>query len=183
MTPSVQHLLVTIAIVALIAWRMQARVRRMIGRQRLSPVRPWVSIVVFPLLVAMLAFAALQQQLLAMYLASGIVVGIGLGLLGLRLTRFEVTTEGRYYTPSAHLGVALSALLVCRIAYRFAVGGLPDPGAGSAPAGAPLTPLTLVLVGTLAGYYTTYALGLVRWAKKPVDTLDPTLRPQITNKK
>lgn len=164
MTPSVQHALVTIAIIALIAWRMQARVRRMIGRQHLSRVRPWITIVVFPVLVAMLAFAALQQHFLAMYLASGIVVGIGLGALGLRLTRFEVTTAGLYYTPSAHLGVALSALLLCRIAYRFAVGGFPDPGAGSAPPGANLTPLTLLLVGTIAGYYTTYAVGLVRWS-------------------
>ncbi|HTD13120.1 MAG TPA: CcdC protein domain-containing protein [Steroidobacteraceae bacterium] len=164
MTASVQHALVTIAILALIAWRMHARVRRMIGRQRLSRVRPWISIVVFPLLVAMLAFAALRQHSLAMYLASGVIVGVGLGVLGLRLTRFETTTEGLYYTPSAHLGVALSALLLCRIAYRFAVGGLPDSGAASAPPGANLTPLTLLLIGTLAGYYTTYALGLVRWS-------------------
>jgi hypothetical protein len=164
MTPSVQHALVTIAILALIAWRMQARVRRIIGRQRLSPLRPWITIVVFPLLVAVLAFAALQQHRVAIYLACGIIVGIVLGVLGLRLTRFDATSEGLYYTPSAHLGIALSALLVCRIAYRFAVGGLPYPGAGPAPPGASLTPLTLLLVGTLAGYYTTYAVGLVRWS-------------------
>lgn len=166
MTPQIQHALVTIAIIALIAWRMQSRVRRMIGRQRLSPVRPWITLVIFPLLVAMLAYAALQQPLqnLVAYLAVGIVVGIGLGVFGVRLTRFEVTAEGRFYTPSAHLGVALSALLACRIAYRFAVGGFSDPGAGSASAGASLTPLTLLLIGTLAGYYTTYAVGLIRWS-------------------
>jgi energy-converting hydrogenase Eha subunit A len=166
MTPSVQHALVTIVILALIAWRLQSRMRRMIGRQRLSPVRPWITLVIFPLLVAMLGYAALQQQHLGVYLASGIVVGIGLGVLGLRLTRFEVTTEGLYYTPSAHLGVALSVLLLCRIAYRFAVGGFPDPGASaaSAPPGAGLTPLTLLLIGTLAGYYTSYAIGLIRWS-------------------
>jgi hypothetical protein len=176
MTPSVQHALVTIAFLALIAWRMQARLRRMIARQRLSRVRPWITIVVFPLLVAMLAFAALQQHFLALYLACGVIVGIGLGVLGLRLTRFDVTTEGLYYTPSAHLGIALSALLVCRIAYRFAVGGLPDPGAGSAPPGANLTPLTLLLIGTLAGYYTTYAVGLVRWSWR-----SPRLAPSATS--
>lgn len=166
MTPSVQHALVTIAIIALIVWRMHSRMRRMIGRQRLSRVRPWITLVIFPLLVAMLAYAALQQPLqnLLRYLAAGMVVGIGLGVLGLRLTRFESTTEGRFYTPSAHLGVALSALLVCRIAWRFAGGGFPDPGAGSATPGASLTPLTLLLIGTLAGYYTTYAVGLIRWS-------------------
>jgi membrane protein CcdC involved in cytochrome C biogenesis len=163
MTPTLQHALVTIALVALIAWRMKSRMRRIIGRQRLSRARPWVTIVIFPLVIAMLSYAALQQHL-GIYLASGIVVGIGLGVLGLRLTRFEVTTEGLFYTPSAHLGVVLSALLVARIAYRFAVGGFTDPGAGSAPLGAGLTPLTLLLIGTLAGYYTSYAIGLIRWS-------------------
>ena len=164
MTPTLQHALMTIAIIALIAWRMQSRVRRIIGRQRLSRVRPWVTIVIFPLVIAMLTYAALRQQHLGMYLAAGIVVGIGLGVLGLRLTRFEVTPEGLFYTPSAHLGVALSALLVARIAWRFAVGGFSGPDAGSAPPGAGLTPLTLLLVGTLAGYYTSYAIGLIRWS-------------------
>jgi membrane protein CcdC involved in cytochrome C biogenesis len=165
MTPTLQQALVTIAIIALIAWRMQSRMRRIIGRQRLSRVRPWVTIVIFPLVIAMLTYAALRQQHLGIYLAAGIGVGVGLGVLGLRLTRFEVTTEGLFYTPSAHLGVALSALLVARIAYRFAVGGFTGPGAGSAaPPGAGLTPLTLLLIGTLAGYYTSYAIGLIRWS-------------------
>lgn len=165
MTPTLQHALVTIAIIALIAWRMQSRMRRIIGRQRLSRVRPWVTVVIFPLLIAMLTYAALRQQHLGIYLAAGMVVGIGLGVLGLRLTRFEVTTEGRFYTPSAHLGVALSTLLLARIAYRFAVGGFTDSGAGSAtPPGAGLTPLTLLLIGMLAGYYTSYAIGLIRWS-------------------
>jgi hypothetical protein len=164
MTPTLQHALMTIAIIALIAWRLKSRMRRIIGRQRLSRVRPWVTVVLFPLVIAMLTYAALRQQHLGIYLAAGIVVGIGLGVLGLRLTRFEVTPEGLFYTPSAHLGVALSVLLVCRIAYRFAVGSFSDPGAGSALPGASLTPLTLLLIGTLAGYYTSYAVGLIRWS-------------------
>jgi membrane protein CcdC involved in cytochrome C biogenesis len=166
MTLTLQDALVPIAFIAFIAW---SRMRRIIGRQRLSRVRPWVTIVIFPLLIAMLSYAALQQQYLGLYLASGIVVGIGLGVLGLRLTRFEVTTEGLFYTPSAHLGVVLSALLVARIAYRFAVGGFTGPGAGSAPLGAGLTPVTLLLIGTIAGYYTSYAIGLIRWSLRSRD--------------
>src|SRR5579863_6236312 len=102
MTPTLRQALMTIAILALLAWRMKSRMRRLIGRQRLSRVRPWVTIVIFPLLIAMLSYPAIQQQHLGLYLALGIVVGIGLGVLGLRLTRFEVTTEGLFYTPSAH---------------------------------------------------------------------------------
>jgi hypothetical protein len=156
--PAAQQALITLAILALIAWRLYARIRRTIGRQRLSPVRPWVTVVVFPLLVALLAFAARSHAPAAAALAGGVVVGVGLGFLGLHLTRFEVSPEGRYYTPSAHLGVALSALLVCRIF----VYGRPGSSGGGAPP--PLTPLTLLLLGTLAGYYTTYALGLLRWS-------------------
>jgi hypothetical protein len=164
-TPSAQHVLLTIAIIALIAWRLHSRIRRTIGRQRLSPVRPWITIVLFPLVIVMLAFASLRApDAIWMYLAGGAVAGIALGLLGLRLTRFEVTPAGRFYTPSAHLGIALSVLLVCRIAWRFATGGFPgSAGASSAP-GAGLTPLTLLLVGMIAGYYTTYAVGLLRWS-------------------
>jgi hypothetical protein len=170
-TASAQHLLVTIAIIALIAWRMHSRIRRVIGRQRLSPIRPWITVVLFPLVAALLAFAAQRSpQAIGIYLAAGAVVGIVLGLLGLRLTRFEVTPAGRFYTPSAHLGVALSLLLVCRIAWRFASGGFPgSAGVSSAPPGASLTPLTLLLFGTLAGYFTTYAVGLIRWSLRSGD--------------
>lgn len=172
MTPSAQHLLVTLAIVALIAWRMHSRIRRAIGRQRLSRVRPWVTVVLFPVVIAMLAFASLRSpQPLWIYLACGAAAGIGLGVLGLRLTRFEVTPAGRFYTPSAHLGVALSLLLVCRIAWRFASGGFPGAAAAasSGPPAGSLTPLTLLLVGMLAGYYTSYAVGLLRWSARSRD--------------
>jgi hypothetical protein len=160
----VMHLLVPVAFGALILWRMHTRVRRMIGRQRLSGWRPRFNALFFPLLVALLAWQARSQQLLGMSLAGGAAVGVALGVLGLRLTRFEVTSEGRFYTPSAHLGVALSALLAARIAWRFMSGGLMIPDEGAPPPPPTLTPLTLLLVGTLAGYYWTYAVGLLRWS-------------------
>jgi len=163
MTPQQTQLLVSSAIVALIAWRLQSRVRRLIGRQRLSPVRPWINVVLFPVLIALLALGTRVHPLAGLALAGGAVLGITLGVLGLKLTRFEVTPAGLYYTPSAHIGVALAVLVVCRIGWRLLTQGLPEPAAGSAPPGAALTPLTLLLLGTLAGYYWTYAVGLLRW--------------------
>ena len=162
-TPTTQHALVTVAIIALIAWRLYARVRRSIGRQRLSAVRPWITLTVFPLILLLLAFSLRARPLAEMSLAAGLAAGVALGLLGLRLTRFEASAQGLFYTPSAHLGIALSLLLVCRIAYRFAVYGLPGSAGGPPPATA-LTPLTLLILGTLAGYYCTYAIGLLRWS-------------------
>ena len=84
-------------------------------------------------------------------------VGISLGFLGLRLTRFEVTPTGQFYTPGAHAWVLrFLSSFVCRIAWRFVAGGYPgaSAAASSGPPGGSLTPLTLLLVGMLAGYYT-----------------------------
>jgi hypothetical protein len=75
--------------------------------------------------------------------------------------------------------VALSTLLVCRIAYRFVVVGLPGAAASGAPPAPPaLTPLTLLLIGTLAGYYCAYAVGLLRWsARNPSPAPPPSPQP------
>jgi len=174
MTPYVSHLLVTLGVVALIAWRMHARVRRLIGRQKLPPVRPWVTVILFPVLVALLALGARTSLHLSAALAGGVIAGVTLGVIGLHMTRFEVGSDGLYYTPSAHIGIALSTLVVARVVWRFLFTGMGAAGAGfgggsAMPAQPPhttLTPLTLLLIGTLAGYYFTYAVGLLRWAAR-----------------
>jgi hypothetical protein len=162
MTPQALHALTTAAIVVLIVWRLYGRIRRVIGRQRLHPRRPWITLTILPLLLILLSVLSGSRPLMELPLWGGVLLGLALGVIGLRLTRFEVTSAGLFYTPSAHLGIALSTLLACRIAYRFVTGGF--PGAGAATSAPPaLTSLTLLLLGTLAGYYCTYALGLLRW--------------------
>src|ERR1700741_3537686 len=94
--------------VPLIAWRLYARVRRNIGRQHLGKVRPWVSVILFPLIVVLIAFLALPHPLRILWLAGGIAGGVLLGVYGLGKTRFENTPQGLFYTPNAHLGIALS---------------------------------------------------------------------------
>jgi hypothetical protein len=159
-------LLATTAIGALIVWRLVARIRRAIGRQRLTTFRPWISVTLLPLVVCMILFGSLFNPTSAGGLLLGIVIGIALGRLGTRLTRFEVTPAGLFYTPNAHLGIALSVLLVVRLGYRF----LRLHGTGEAfdPSSMELgrSPLTLALFGMLAGYYVTYAVGLLRWRAK-----------------
>jgi hypothetical protein len=164
--PTPQQMLITVAVVALIAWRMYARIRRVIGRQHFSLPRTWLRIVLFPIIIALLAFSGAAHPEALGLLACGIAFGVGLGVLGLRLTKYEVTGQGLYYTPSAHLGIALSTFLIARIAYRFAVYGLPGANGTGAPHGATLTPLTMLLIGTLAGYYWTYGIGLLRWSAR-----------------
>jgi hypothetical protein len=156
--------ILTVAAIALIAWRVYARIRRNIGRQHFVPGRSWLSVTLFPLAIVMVAFTLrFQPPQMGLSLFGGLVLGVALGVFGLRLTRFEATAEGLFYVPSAHLGIALSTLLVARFAYRLAtveVGG--DQGASFMAVH--LTPLTLSLIGVTAAYYVTYAVGLLRWS-------------------
>jgi hypothetical protein len=157
------HHLIVIAFAALVVWRMYARIRRVIGRQRLSTLRPWITVVVFPMILVLVLSTSLLHPMTAAAVLAGTVVGVALGLLGTRLTRFEATPAGLFYTPNAHLGIALSLLLLLRIGYRIVM--LQASGQGLAPRALQMgaSPLTMALFGTLAGYYVTYAVGLLRW--------------------
>lgn len=160
-------LLVYVGVGALVVWRMYSRMRRVIGRQQLSNNRPWITIVVFTLLFGLLLFSTLAHPMNALALVGGAGFGAALGVLGLRLTKFEQTAEGLFYTPSAHLGIALSALFIGRIAWRFFQ--LYSLGGEAPPAGMndiTRSPLTLVIFATLASYYVTYAIGLIRWHRR-----------------
>jgi hypothetical protein len=172
MPPDPPHpsLLISILVGALIIWRFYSRIRRMVVRQKLSKVRPWIAVCVLPIVLIVFATVSMRHTLDLAALFGGAAVGVGLGVYGLRLTKFETTSEGMYYTPSAHLGIALSAVLIARVAYRVwqmsstASGmGMPPPGVGP---GTPGSPLTLLIFGTLAGYYVTYAIGLIRWGRR-----------------
>jgi hypothetical protein len=151
-------------LIPLIAWRVWSRVRRMVGRQRLSRVRPWITMTIFPLLVALLAWGALHAGTERLWwLVGGLAIGALLALYGLKLTRFEPTREGLYYTPNLHLGIALSLLLVGRVLYRAAEVYVFNAAAASGGADFVRSPVTLAIFGLLAGYYVFYAAGLVRW--------------------
>ena len=169
-------LLVWLLIGVFVVWRFYSRIRRMVVRQQLSKVRPWITVCAFPVLLALLAASSIAQPLSLEALLGGTAVGVGLGIYGIRLTRFEKTPEGLYYTPSAHLGIALSVLLIGRLGYRamqmysFSDAGYtpPPPGAGIAN-----SPVTLLIFGALAGYYVSYAVGLLRWRRSVVNAAEP----------
>jgi hypothetical protein len=150
----------------LIGWRVYLRFKRMVGRQRLSRVRPWITLTVFPAIALLLAASARHQPQRLALLAAGLVVGAALGVYGLRKTKFEPTPQGLFYTPNAHLGVALSLLLVARIVYRFVEIYLLAPHVARSSDEFARSPLTLAVFGLLAGYYIAYAVGLVRWRSR-----------------
>jgi hypothetical protein len=168
MTP--QTTAITAGIAVLIAWRIYSRIRRLVGRQKSKAWRHWLTIVIFPVFLMIFAITAIAHPEVEAALAVGIAVGVGLAIWGLRKTRFETTAAGYFYTPNAHIGIALSLLLVARIAYRFyEVSTLTE---GQAMPDFGRSPLTLLVFGTLAGYYTAYAVGILRWrASTPLPSL------------
>jgi hypothetical protein len=166
-------LLVPAGIAALIGWRLYARVRRMVARQRLSSVRPWLTVCLFPLLLALVLIGSLANPVATLALAAGTLAGAGLGVYGIRLTRFEQTPQGLFYTPNAHLGIALSVVFIGRLVYRAAhmyatTGALHGGGMAFGR-----SPLTLLIFGALAAYYVAYAAGLLRWSRRVRDNPSP----------
>lgn len=172
----------SIAIAVLILWRMYARIRRVIGRQKLSKIRPWLTVTVFPLLFALIAFGATasNEGRAIVALLVGAALGMALGVIGNRLTTFEVTPQGLFYTPNAHLGIALSLLMVARILWRsLQMSWVVDTSTSPAGSGFVSSPLTLLIFGTLAGYYVTYAIGLLNRGRqlRAEGLLKPVLAP------
>ena len=150
----------------------------MIGRQRLSAVRPWLTVCLMPALALLLMLGSSARSAAVAALVAGILAGTVLGRFGLRHTRFEHTAEGFCYTPNAHIGIALSLLLGVRLLFRF--GQLYAAG-GAAVTAQPdfaRSPITLAIFGTLVGYYVTYAIGLLLWRRRAGSAPGVPLAPQ-----
>lgn len=161
------NLLPFLVVIPLVIWRLYARIRRNIGRQPMSKRRPYVTMILFPMLVALLSVAAWSHHRPVLFAAmlGGIVGGVVLGFYGTRHSKFEATPEGLFYTPNAHIGIALSLLFVGRVTYRLMVLYSSNPYAPQSTNDFAASPLTLAIFGLLAGYYVTYAVGLVKWRK------------------
>jgi hypothetical protein len=113
--------------------------------------------------IALLASSSVSSGLIAA--SSGGAIGVALALVGLRHTSFEVTPEGRFYTPNKWLGLVVTTLLLGRLMARMFT--LSERAAEVASGASPLaslqrSPLTLGLFFLLTGYYVTYYVGVLR---------------------
>ena len=161
-------------IISLLAFRVYVRVRRNIGRQHFRPARLKTSIIAFSLVTLVFAAMAFNHLDVLGSLAGGLVLSIPIAMYGLKLTKFEDASDGKYYTPNTALGIGISALFIGRIIYRFfTVSGTMDMQGASMPP--PFqSPLTFFLFGLSAGYFIAYQTGVLIRSHQPARSAPPT---------
>lgn len=159
-------------IVALIVFGLYRRMRRSFGRQRVQDGRMWLRVGILTLAAGLIAVQIVRDVDLVGILLAGVACGAVLGYFGLRHTKFEVTAEGRFYTPHTYIGLAVTALFVGRLAYRFlgTYNGMAPPAAASHDLEAIYrhSPFTLAVIGALVGYYVLYYLGVLQRTRAQV---------------
>lgn len=161
-----------VAIVAvLLPWSVYRRIRRNVGRQPLSPTRQRIRVGVMAALFAVIASSPLMdaewEGLLAMLV--GGLLGAGISVFALKHTKFETIDGAHYYVPNAYIGLALSAVLMARLGWRM-VEMWPQISQGALPSasfGAAMSPLTLLMLGTVLGYYASYYFGILTHEDSP----------------
>ncbi len=98
-------------------------------------------------------------------LSGGLVCGVVLAYVGLRHTRFEVTPEGRFYTPHTYIGLAVTLLFLGRLVDRslyLSNGANGMPGSDlHAAAAYQRSPLTVGIFAVLVGYYVLFYAGVL----------------------
>jgi hypothetical protein len=159
-------LITPILIGALVVWGIARRLRRTFGRQPVQPVRIWLRIAILTVVGGLIIATSVTRGVeMLEAVVVGLACGLALAYLGLRHTRFEVTAEGRFYTPHTYIGLAVTLLLVGRLAYRFlylsnGANGMfaADPGAAAAYQ---RSPLTVGIFAVLVGYYVLFYAGVL----------------------
>lgn len=151
-------------VLSLVVWRIYIRVRRSIGRQRLILKSLQRRTVILGVLTVVFAAVAAFYLPALLALLAGVALSIVLAWVAVRLTRFERTAEGDFYTPNTVIGIAVSLLLVIRFVYRMTV-IIPMFTAGGAGAAQPPdtlhSPLTFGILGLTIGYYAAYYAGVL----------------------
>jgi hypothetical protein len=172
-------LVTPILVGALLVWAIARRLRRTFGRQPVQAARIWLRIGVLTLAGGLIAATSVTRGAgMLEALIGGLACGAALAYVGLRHTRFEVTPEGRFYTPHTYIGLAVTLLFLGRLLYRFlylanGTNGMfrPDPGAAAAYQ---RSPLTVGIFAVLVGYYVLFYAGVLLRTRAPeVPAPDP----------
>lgn len=164
MAPHFPLPLVMIPVIALLVWR---RVRMQFGLQPIRRKRMAARIAIFVVIAGVVSLGVAHDLRLLGGLAGGVLAGAALGLLGLRLSRFTLDpVKGDCYVPNPYIGAIVTALLLARLVWRFAMLSpqMQDPSGVTPPIHGPdigQSPLTLAMLGLFVGYYICYYAGLL----------------------
>lgn len=165
------HLPTYLIILPLLAWIVWRRISRTFGAQPVQRKRMIARVVLFSVIGCALALSGLHRLALAEGLMGGVLIGGAIGLVGLRLTRFEIDpVKGDCYVPNVWIGALLMVLLLGRLAWRLMVmwpqfqhGSMAAEAVGGAgqSIGGASSPLTMLVIGLLVGYYIVYYAGVL----------------------
>jgi hypothetical protein len=160
------NLVAPILFAALVVWGILRRLRRTFGRQPVQVGRIWLRIGMLTLAGGLvIATSAARNAEALEALIAGLACGAALAYLGLRHTKFEVTPEGRFYTPHTYIGLVVTALFLGRLLYRFfylSYGPNAVVGANQNLAATyQKSPLTLGVFAVLVGYYVLFYAGVL----------------------
>lgn len=156
----------------LAAFIVYRRVRRNFGRQPLRSGRIAVRTVFLAIVAGLLLLAGMigGMSMTGWGVLAGLAAGFAVGIVGLRMTQFETVAGKHWFTPHPGIGLALTALMLGRLAYRFfavrATTAAVVASDASALANLQRSPLTLAIAGLLIGYYLAYNIGLLRMARR-----------------
>ncbi|HEY0062375.1 MAG TPA: hypothetical protein VGC21_09660 [Telluria sp.] len=158
----------TIALLLLgpvLVWRVYTRIKAQMLRQRSIMQRHYTGLGVFTAMAVVPASQFITQPATLAWLLVGVVGGIAYGVWGLKLTRFETTREGYFFTPNPRLGLVIAMLFVACLMY-IAFEIYANQGSGNPTPKVTDYPFTLPSLGLVAGYFATYSAGLLKWRFK-----------------
>jgi hypothetical protein len=146
----------------LLVWRIYSRVNKLMLRQQSIMARHWTGMLVFLAMILVTLSEVIGRDVMLMgSWAAGTAFGIGWALFAFRRFRLEITPEGYFFTPFKPLGLLIAMLFAARVLYLLLEvymnqGSMPLQRLSDSP-------LTVLAITLMAGYFGTISAGLVRW--------------------
>lgn len=157
--------LALLVLTPLLVWRIYSRIKAAMAPQRSVVSRHWIGLGVFTAMGLIVLAEAARDMFTLAYAATGLAFGIGWGVFGAKRTKMEQRADGYWFRPYARLGIAIAMLFFARVLYV----GI-DLYAGEQPIRR-LTesPLTVLAMTVMAGYFGTLSASLLRWRMRKDD--------------
>ena len=149
----------------ILVWRIHARLKTQMARQRSIMSRHYTGILVFGAMILVSLSEVMARPMELGALAAGTALGVFWGTFGLRRTRYEDTEGGYFFTPPMRLGIVMAMILVARVLY-IGVEIYASQGTGAPAPRFTDSPLSMLCVGLTAGYFLAYSSGLLLWRRK-----------------